>query len=390
MSPTDEDALREALEEDPILRDFAATDGPGPFARTSIAGGWRIEPGMLPLALIGSSAREVMGRALSIAEPDDFLAAVDDHLQRFRRLLTGEVDRALVVIPFEGFTLEDQARVDLPWGSLRPAQPYERNNQPFGRVETDAVMERWIPLRMVVGEPEGQPSIEDHDSRQAAEADASRLVLALLLAFYRGGGSPIADEKWRMTIIPGQRAMHFQGRGLFTKAMPRSDPPVLKAADEETLRQWAELVEAHDHTSIRVAVRRVITAIHERSSAEDVLIDSITAWENLFGHGGTTEVKFRVTSALALLLADDLATRESVRRELGKIYDLRSRVVHGGEIGGRRELGEARNRSLEVAIEALRVLFERHRELIPDPSRGLRLILGATSIQTEISSPGSQ
>jgi hypothetical protein len=121
----------------------------------------------------------------------------------------------------------------------------------------------------------------------------------------------------------------------------------------------------------------VITAIHERSNPEDVLIDSVTAWENLFGHGGTTDVKFRVTAALALLFSDDVDTRERIGKELGKIYDLRSRVVHGGEISGHKELGEARDKSLEVAIDALRILFERCSELIPDQGRGMRLILGA-------------
>jgi hypothetical protein len=145
--------------------------------------------------------------------------------------------------------------------------------------------------------------------------------------------------------------------------------------DLENLRKWAELVDEHDHPSIGVAIRRVITAVHERSSADDVLIDSVMAWENLFGHGGTTEVKFRVTSALALMFATDPSNREDIRRKLGKIYDLRSRVVHGAEVSGRQELHEARDRSLEVAIHALRALFEAHRELIPDPNRGMRLIL---------------
>jgi hypothetical protein len=110
--------------------------------------------------------------------------------------------------------------------------------------------------------------------------------------------------------------------------------------------------------------------------AEDSLIDAVVAWENLFGHGGTTEVVFRVTLALAHLLEEDPAKRMALRRELTKIYDLRSRVLHGDELGPKDDLAQGKERAVEVAVQAIAKLFRNRPALLADRSRGLTLLLG--------------
>ena len=92
---------------------------------------------------------------------------------------------------------------------------------------------------------------------------------------------------------------------------------------------------------------------------------------------------FRVTSALAILLEPDARKRPSLRSELSKIYTLRSKVAHGSVVSVNDKLAEMRDRAIDVAIEAFRVLFHNHPSLISDRDRGMKLILGMTSASSE-------
>jgi hypothetical protein len=65
-----------------------------------------------------------------------------------------------------------------------------------------------------------------------------------------------------------------------------------------------------------------------------------------------------------------------LRSELGKVYELRSKVAHGGQAELRDQLGDRKDRAIDVAIEALRTLFERYPSLLSNPERGMHLILG--------------
>jgi hypothetical protein len=145
---------------------------------------------------------------------------------------------------------------------------------------------------------------------------------------------------------------------------------------QQELVEWIRLVDQNHHQSIDIAVRRILSAISERPfSDEDALIDAVIAWENLFGHGRNVEMTFRVTTSLAILLENDPAKRIALAKELRDIYSLRSRVAHGGEVRARDRLGEQRSRSIEVVVEALRVLFRDRQSLVADRDRGIKLIM---------------
>jgi hypothetical protein len=117
-----------------------------------------------------------------------------------------------------------------------------------------------------------------------------------------------------------------------------------------------------------------MSAVRQRWNTEDALIDAVIAMESLFGHGGETEVSFRVSTAIALLLENDAEARKSFRSRLGKIYKSRSTVVHGGTLTGTR-LHEHKEEAITVMVRCLRTLFEGAPELIADKDRGMRLLL---------------
>lgn len=168
--------------------------------------------------------------------------------------------------------------------------------------------------------------------------------------------------------------------------MARSGGEALTEEEESRLHDWAELVERHYDSAIRIAVQRTIGALLERTDAQDSLIDAVIALENLFGHGDTSEVTFRVTAALTLLLEPDPLKRPALRRELTEVYRARSKVIHGSTImGGKISLNELKERAITTAVESLRMLFVERPHLIPDRDRGIRLIL--RTVDPEESSP---
>ena len=85
---------------------------------------------------------------------------------------------------------------------------------------------------------------------------------------------------------------------------------------------------------------------------------------------------FRVTAALAKLLEQESSRRAALRKELGKIYDVRSRVVHG-ELVNSLDVWEAADRAIDVCLRALRALFSRPEDWLTAKSseRADRLIL---------------
>src|ERR1700674_5062851 len=91
--------------------------------------------------------------------------------------------------------------------------------------------------------------------------------------------------------------------------------------------RWIQQLTTRAANNVTIALERIVAAHPERISMEDVLIDSVMAWENLVGTDG--ESTFRVTASLSRLLEADPTTRRQRHLELKRVYSLRSRVVHG-------------------------------------------------------------
>ena len=151
-----------------------------------------------------------------------------------------------------------------------------------------------------------------------------------------------------------------------------STPEVLHEGELDNLIRWSNLVDEHYDQSIEIAVRRGLSAVAKRSNTEDSLIDAVIAMESLFGHSGETEVGFRVTSAISILLEPNPAARATFRSRLGKVYGSRSKVVHGSSTP---HLHDHKEEAIGVMVRCLRALFEETPHLITDRDRGMRLIL---------------
>ena len=205
---------------------------------------------------------------------------------------------------------------------------------------------------------------------------STRLRLSLVLAVKRAH---------RVQIVPTWRAIddplsHGYNMGWNDAKQAVNLMPTQLTEDEVAAwKKWYGLLANKKTDKLNLAISRVIRAIGERRDPVDVLIDSVIAWENLFG-SKEGEPTLRVTASLALLLEDDYAKRRKLRTRLGKIYALRSDAVHGTAMPDGEQIALC-NEALEIALKALQAILEKRSDLLEEPdstARSLRLLLGAT------------
>lgn len=146
----------------------------------------------------------------------------------------------------------------------------------------------------------------------------------------------------------------------------------------EEVAKWIGAVLTLHPQSLDVAAKRIISAMGERADLADSLVDAVLAWENMFS--GTPETMLRVCGALAYVLEpDSFSRRKQEFQELKSIYSTRSAIVHGkGKEPKMQTVHQHRNKAIQVALKALRVLY-RNPELLKirdSSARGTEVLLG--------------
>ncbi len=366
----------EAIRQDPTLAPLIG-DGSmyGTFIRQDTGRGWTFLRAQLPDLFVQTAASYVRAKQEPVDTARPLLGELSRVVDRVRRLISGEADQAIVLTALHGIELADNATLETPWGMLRAASSFERSQQAFGNRAPSAILVTEIPLRWKLGQPRKTARLKISKEHTAVAANARLFELATLLAL--GRDTP-TRWVWQWTLSPLEHGREFSGQ--WTEPAPMggpASPPPLTQEQTADLTAWANRVAASYDPSIAVAVRRTLSAVNERSrDPEDALIDAVIAWENLFGTGGTSEMVFRISTALAILLEPDTFARAERRSDLCKVYHLRSKVMHGGEVKHKDCLNERKDQAIDVAIDAMRELFEKHPSLIKDANRGIRIILG--------------
>lgn len=390
--------LEEALGADDSLSRLYPDEDPG-LGRSgsvfsSLGRGGGVQSVMFGETVIGS-AWHAASMVAPIPAPTALLDAIDDSVDRIRAAVMGEPCEVRTLIFITGLTTEDGITIATPWGDLRALTDAERLAAPpslEGAVSgTDAngrsvtvnyagelVLDTTVEYKLVVSGRDGDmnfppwPRVDDrHSLRRRIEG----IQLAALLAVDRPPGSwPTARFAWQWVADP-----FSQGRqlGWVDPRTPSFMPYEITPDECTALSSWAVLIDERWSRRIDIAVRRVLSATHARTDAADRLVDAVIAWENLFGTS-EGEPRLRITAAIAWLLGEDAEERASLQMKLKRLYDDRSKVVHGALVDDG-ALGERSNDALVVAIQCLRRLFgDRHDVLtLPDgSSRSLRMILG--------------
>jgi len=372
-NPVRADLVR-ALKSDP---DFGAPGvGAALFhwrsASTNLSGDFfRVEPESLPLALLnGAVSRFVTDGASPSLR--GFMHAIRVTLTDARRALRGQRIPLRYCIAFSGMTLTRPAVVRTPWGDLfPPPEPVARSFRPFG-VDPDLLFVG-TTAAVATRAPAPLPDVILPSEDQSA---GNLIPLAALLAS-KDTDLAVPVIEWAAPLSPFGGLQSWWSPLRVISQWQRPSPPVAPTE----LRRWAYLLAKRFDPSLETARSRALRAVAERIHQEDALVDAVTAWENIIG--SASETLFRVTGAAACMLEPLAEARGARVKRLRRIYDLRSRIVHGTP----REkdpklwadLHSLSGEAVLTAVHLLRSLFESFPDLIPLKSslRAEALLLGA-------------
>lgn len=347
--------------------------------------------------LIGSGWRQARIDNKAYPTVEQHIEATRAQLGIVRSALTGDSVTVPVRVAFTGVRLPSEEAFDLGWGVLRQAD--ERDQHVPRTIEgqlsgtgadgTDVVidysgnvvLEAAVPYLLILRKFE--PGKQEWPQELRAQEDVQKLVEsvqlgALLSQQYNPTGPITVMPTWRYIHDPLAHGYQMSwsdpkmGRGFMPKQLDKDGGTEWK--------RFATLIQSNRTKYIDVAISRTLRASAERRDFVDVLVDAVIAWENLVG-SQKGEPTLRVSGALAWLLEPgDLTKRTALKSELGKLYHLRSQVVHGNDTSSERELVQKSQRALGVAIDALRMFFTDRPDLLNEcrngDDRSNRLLMG--------------
>lgn len=211
-------------------------------------------------------------------------------------------------------------------------------------------------------------------SERAISREVARARLSMALASSPGSRlAPTVRSRLVMHPLSGGG-----GSWSFDPYGTAPSPAVVVDGDRAAaITDWAARTIAHPD-SMWMGARRLIGAMAERLDPLDGFVDAVVCWENLLG--GDIELTFRVSAALAALLEPhDTGARLETFKELKDLYRVRSQLVHGSKEPPPTDAQRHRERAIDVAIAAMRAIYERPEllECATSDERNRRLLLGA-------------
>jgi hypothetical protein len=338
--------------------------------------------------LLGAAAAELRCFALE-PDPAQLVEIALRNVELVRRIARGESVEVITFLGFNGVSLEDGRVLDLPWGTVTQPFGWYGIAEVFQPRPTSCVLLARHRLSISIDELSMPPNPAPGDDVAAFVVHAEKVPkpikdhqewtlstlqltsLSVVLATPANRVAPLST--FHFTLLPYESPMGASSQLVLA---PPSPERMLTEQERREIERWARIGKDRFTRALDVASRRIIAGLSQRIDAADRLIDAVTAWESLFS--AQVEASFRVTGAIAALLEpDEPAKRDALQRDLVKIYNLRSDVVHGRAAD--QELVYARSfEATQVAISALAAMLERRPELIPlEPGeRSRRLLLG--------------
>ena len=359
----------EAFAAEPNLAHLLPVPGePDPYI-TYIGGGYSESlPAMIRSLLMSAGQRMYYQRQEETEAA--FVRTVLENYEELLRAARGEQVRVYYVVGYTGIKLDDGAQVQTPWGTLRGAPPKLAIG---GLSPTTAMLT--APRLMSIGiSREPSPSIPEPDALWVTQVEQTRQVLPLAFAFSTlDSDRCIPVVTFETLILPLTSSFSYSMPGL-----PGMLPPQRQVAPSQQelvqAEDWSRRLERDHSDSLQVAERRLVSAVPQRVDKADALIDAVIGWESMVGT--RTESVFRITAALARLLAPRPEERPELRRQFQKIYDTRSRVVHGDLVDAA-EIASAAEKAIDTGLRTLRALYARGGDWLTAKSgeRADRLIL---------------
>jgi Apea-like HEPN len=356
------------LSEEPILSIFQPSEGQ--FGPTLLyPGGGRGQPFsefVAGLFVCAAQRFYFLGEDSTLAE---FFEAVMENYDALLSQGRGEPIPAYDLIGFTGIRLAAGTQVVTPWGVLRPAPSNFRIR--FGAHATTAILVAPRTITLAVSRDEFPAPLSTGDSA-GSNVEGVKYLLPLAFALAASGKRPHAPMiTFETVLLP---LVELNSYRMPDTMYPTQAPAIVDAHQLLDVEVWAGRLEASRNGALQVAERRIVSAIAQRSDSADSLIDAVVAWESLVG--SRAETVFRVTASLAILLESRSELRPALQKKLKKVYDIRSRVIHG-ELAAGDDVFASSIEAIEIGLQALRVLHDRSGDWLTMKSgqRSERLIL---------------
>lgn len=329
---------------------------------------------------------------LDAKQPDlkQFSSAIKKTVHILRAAASGKNVTIPVRVALTGIVLpEGKQRIELPWGVLRSITERDEslipsifadgaNSTTTSNGETvtikysgDIILETEVPYRAfiadwkkVAGNALGVKLPENFNDYEIIQKRIEAVEIGLLFSTNRDGERPRVVSTWRAEVDP----LGFSGHAISWRnphTLPLLLPARLTKDEAEEWKRWINIIDRKRVPSIEVAVHRLLLAGIERKDPVDVLIDAVIAWENLVG-SPSGEPTLRVSSALAWLLGKDSSERAELQSKFSKLYNLRSRIVHGSGVLEVNESIKLPQEAVKIALDALKEIFENRPELLED------------------------
>jgi hypothetical protein len=343
---------------------------------------------------------QLVGAGWGLACLSSKVPTLAEHVAGAKTVLTtliGALQGKAVTIPVRvgltGLLLpEGCTDVDFGWARLRPSDARDENtlinnvlpgtlqgtDQDGGTIiikySGNIVLEMDLPyhIKLEKAQPnEKRPGALN--TYRTITKDLESLRLGLLLAV--DTNAPVSVVSSWTRIVDPLGANVFPSSWSDPRTIPSLNPRRLTTEQVEDWQRWTNLVHERRQKSVEVSIRRALLAT-ERREPEDMLVDAVVVWENLFG--ARQDTTLRVTGSLAWLLAEDNEDRKAKQRQFKKLYQLRSDIVHGSNQLSRDDAGKPYE-TLQVALSALKVIFRDRPDLLTERSsedRSNRILLG--------------
>jgi hypothetical protein len=275
---------------------------------------------------------------------DTFQTAIAHVVEAVGAAATGAAATVPVRAGLAGVVLPPGVDVHLGWGRLRSATatdgtvasragiPHTRGNSLSGggtpwttiRFCGDVILETTFPYQIEVGNQNlfrdwaAQPRWPDHVTERIDD-----ICLGVALACIGSHVVRVAPA-WRYVLDPLGAAGKADWDDVSILDL---HPYNLTRKEAAAWGRWTGLVTRH-RCRIEVAMRRTTRSLTERRNPDDVILDAVIAWENLFGspQPGSSHL---VRDCLARLLENDPVARPACLKRLSELYALRNRIAHG-------------------------------------------------------------
>ena len=138
---------------------------------------------------------------------------------------------------------------------------------------------------------------------------------------------------------------------------------VLENRNFDLFKSWLKELNNPKYKKFQIAFDRLILILTKRIDPVDAIIDGVIAWESLFGD--RENIMLKVCGSISKLL--DPKNERNLYKQLKKIYDDRSRIVHGNKspFDNLSKAEETKKFICDVTRDCLIKIIDERQDLIP-------------------------